>query len=140
MMNENQQEIRALAFVIAAIRPAWPTQLIEKALTKSVKDFATLADDAIDAARNQSLTSPGVLTNHRRSDRPAVAPSPPPMERCTKCGRINDDWHNCREPKPSDDWHNRRRQLAIKYTHQMRGATFEARQVIADQWKQELNA
>jgi hypothetical protein len=143
MMTQNPPEIRALAFVIAAIRPAWPAKLIEESLAKSSKPFDVLADDAIDAARTPTLRSPAVLATHRRPDRPlGEGTQPPPITRCTKCGHINSEHHNCRPMKPTPDWHNRRRQLAAKYTHEIRAAEavgdWQAVAQLKTQWRTEL--
>lgn len=101
MMNQNPPEIRALAYVIAAIRPSWPSKLIEESLAKASKPFDVLADDAIDAARTPSLRSPAVLATHRRPDRPlGEGTQPPPITRCAKCGRATDLDHACRSAKP----------------------------------------
>lgn len=143
MMNQNPPEIRALAFVIAAIRPAWPAKLIEESLAKSSKPFDVLADDAIDAARTPALRSPAVLATHRRPDRPlGEGTQPPPITRCEKCGHIADEHHNCRPMKPTPAWHQRRRDLHAKYDPAIRHARlsgdYDTAEAIRKQWAIEL--
>lgn len=121
MMNETTPRIRALAFTILAIRPAWPLKLIESSLAKSTKPFDVLADDAIDAARNPSLRSPAVLTSHRRPDRPLGDGSqPPPITRCETCGRVTDLEHSCRPAKP--DWWPKAQAVTAQYSAAIRAA------------------
>jgi len=122
MMTQNPPEIRALAFVINAIRPSWPTKLIEESLAKSGKPFDVLADDAIDAARNATLRNPGVLSSHRRPERPLgeSSPLPPPVVRCEKCGRITDAHHTCPTGRPP--WWTQAQQINAQYAASIRAA------------------
>lgn len=121
MMNQNPPEIRALAFVIAAIRPAWPAKLIEESLAKSSKPFDVLADDAIDAARTPALRSPAVLATHRRPDRPlGEGTQPPPIQRCAKCGRATDMDHACQSVKPP--WWPQAQAISNRYATAIRAA------------------
>ncbi len=120
-MNQNEPKIRALAFVIATIRPTWPTKLIEESLAKSGKPFDVLADDAIDAARNPDLRSPAVLMSHRRPDRPLGEGSqPPPITRCQTCGRVTDLEHSCRSSRP--EWWPSAQQITAQYSAAIRAA------------------
>lgn len=122
MMDEKSTEIRALAFIIHTIRPSWPTRLVEESLAKSSKPFDLLADDAIDAARNQDLRSPAVLATHRRPDRPlGDGMQPPPIERCQTCHRIKDYDHHCK-PSGRPTWWSRAKELNEKYAASIRAA------------------
>lgn len=121
MMTQNPAQIRALAFVIAAIRPAWPAKLIEESLAKSNKPFDVLADDAIDAARTPALRSPAVLATHRRPDRPlGEGTQPPPITRCARCGRATEHDHACRSVKPP--WWPQAQAITNRYATAIRAA------------------
>jgi len=150
-MAETAPEIRALAFVVHHIRPTWPRTLIEAALASDNRDLGTLARAAVMASQNPSTRHPnGIGSTFPGADKCTICEQrertqttqPPRVERCSKCGHIDSEHHNCRPMKPTPDWHNRRRRLAAKYTHDIRAAEacgdWQTVAQLKTQWRTEL--
>ena len=81
-------ELRAVAFVVAAIRPAWDRPGIEAKLAEAIRShpFADVAHAAIDAARTPTTQTPaGILERLRGGWRTDAGyerstPTPPPVK------------------------------------------------------------
>ena len=149
----NPAEIRALAFVVNHVRPSWPVKDIERALVDDPRGFTDVALAAVTAAASPDTRFPGgIKTTYagshgcqkcaERNTRAERNSQPPPITRCAKCGHVNSEHHNCRPMKPTPDWHNRRRQLAAKYTHEIRAAEacgdWQTVAQLKTQWQNEL--
>lgn len=80
-------ELRALAFVVAAIRPAWDRPGIETKLAEAIRThpLADVAHAAVDAARTPTTKTPaGIVERLRGGWRTDAAyeqatPTPPPV-------------------------------------------------------------
>lgn len=97
MMDE--RALTALAYVVATIRRDWDYSTIADILRESKRtDYAAIADDAIDAARNPKLSSARVLKTHRRPATAAAQPAPPRPETCPACSRLILGDHECEPP------------------------------------------
>ena len=154
-MTETPSELRALAHIVAKIRPAWPVAVIEQALTDDMRDLPELTRAATVAAENPKTKHPqGIRTTFPGSDDCAVCAQrakaehagPPRVLKCSHCGKPNRRGHTCTVSRPNDDWHKARKILAAKFEPLIRDArnlrTIEgndaAEKLIAEQMR-ELN-
>ena len=128
-MADIGDDLRALAFLVAQIRPTWPRALIETALADDPRDLGTLARAAIQAAQNPSTrhpngirsTFPGADNCTRCAERErSQSALPPPVVRCEKCGRITDEHHTCPTGRPP--WWTQAQQINAQYAASIRAA------------------
>ena len=86
---------KALAHLVAKLRPAWDTPGILAALHVAYgrhHDLAIVAHIAIDAAVDQTATTPGVIVHRDRTATalPTSTPRPTDAARiCRRCGRTH---------------------------------------------------
>lgn len=110
MTKPDINPIDALAVSVHEIRPKWPWLLILKNLQAAAltRPHSDLSIDALDAARNPNIKSPGALLTHRAgaldcttcTNRNTPEPRRP---RCTQCRELTDPTypHICPPAKPS---------------------------------------
>ena len=145
----SDQAIRAIAFATHEIRKSWPVADIERAMKDDPRPFAEVALAAITAARNTDTRFPGgIRTTYAGSEgcqkcsQRETNQQPPRAQRCTKCGQLLDDFHNCRPMKPTQTWHQCRRELATWYSRLISDAhaieDWELAQRLQQEWKQKL--
>lgn len=94
-MSEPDKKLRALAFIVAGIRPHWPEPDVMRALTDDHRDFPELAVAAITAAKNPATKYPaGIRTTYPGSDgcqkcaQRDKATTIPKLDKCQRCGHL----------------------------------------------------
>lgn len=94
-MTETAKELRALAFIVAGIRPHWPETDIMRALSDDHRDFPELAIVAITAAKNPTTKYPaGIRTTYPGSDgcqkcaQRDKATAIPALDKCERCRHL----------------------------------------------------
>lgn len=91
MSLEISDNAKAIAYLVAVIRPGWLRADVEKFVQERLNrgtDVGTAAAAAIDAARNPNLLLPVVIRTHTPPNPAPATQQPPNAERCESCRRL----------------------------------------------------
>ena len=144
------EQARAIAWSVHEVRSSWPIRDISRAIADDPRPFDVVLLAGITAARNPETKFPGGIrttfaqwsSGCDRCNTKDATSQPPPLERCSKCGRISSDFHECNPMKPTKSWHEHRRTITRRFLPLIGDAIADGRYDDADdlrnRWKQEL--